>query len=95
MKDRSAFALAGIWEVWQHPAGIDIRTFAVLACAPNKMMSAIHNCMPVVLRSNDYGVWLSSEPYPSDLMKRFEADATTLWPITPASCPSEKLGLKI
>lgn len=92
LKDRSAFALAGIWEVWQHPAGIDIRTFAVLTCAPNRKMAAIHNRMPVVLRPDHYGRWLSSTPDPSDLMKPFEADAMTLWPITRGVMSARKAG---
>ncbi|MBY4608011.1 SOS response-associated peptidase [Rhizobium sp. 9T] len=82
MKDRSMFALAGIWEVWRHPAGIDIRSFAVVTCPANEMMAPIHNRMPVVLRAEDYGRWLSSDPNPRGLMKPFDDDAMMMWPIT-------------
>jgi len=82
MKDRSMFALAGIWEVWRHPVGIDVRSFAVVTCPPNGMMATIHDRMPVVLRPEDYGRWLSADPDPRDLMKPFDDDAMTMWPIT-------------
>ncbi|WP_049735287.1 SOS response-associated peptidase [Rhizobium ecuadorense] len=81
MKDRSMFALAGIWEVWHHPAGIDIRTFAVVTCPSNQMISAIHNRMPVVLRREDYERWLSPVRDPRDLMKPFAAVKLTMCPI--------------
>ncbi|WP_116408181.1 SOS response-associated peptidase [Rhizobium leguminosarum] len=75
MRDRSMFALAGIWEVWRHPAGIDIRSFAVVTCPANEMMATIHDRMPVVLRPKDYQRWLSADPDPSELMRPFDDDA--------------------
>ncbi|ANM11340.1 MULTISPECIES: SOS response-associated peptidase [unclassified Rhizobium] len=82
MRDRSMFALAGIWEVWRHPVGIDIRSFAVVTCPANEMMATIHDRMPVVLRPEDYQRWLSADPDPRGLMRPFDDDAMTMWPIT-------------
>ncbi|WP_049730652.1 SOS response-associated peptidase [Rhizobium ecuadorense] len=81
LKDRSTFALAGIWEIWRHPIGIDIRTFAVATCPPNDMIARIHNRMPVVLRRANYERWLSTDPDPRDLIRPFDSDAMTMWPI--------------
>ncbi|PDS99883.1 DUF159 family protein [Rhizobium sp. S9] len=81
LKDRSTFALADIWEIWRHPVGIDIRTFAVATCAPNEKIATIHNRMPVVLRPEDYERWMSADPGPLGLMKPFDAEAMTMWPI--------------
>ncbi|WP_064681742.1 SOS response-associated peptidase [Rhizobium bangladeshense] len=81
LKDRSTFALAGIWEVWRHPVGIDIRTFAIATCEPNELIATIHNRMPVVLRPEHYERWLSAAPDPRDLMKPFDPVAMTMWPI--------------
>ncbi|SCB62245.1 SOS response associated peptidase (SRAP) [Rhizobium aethiopicum] len=69
-------------EIWHHPAGIDIRNFAIVTCAPNKMMAAIRDRMPVILHRKDYERWMSDEPDPSDLMKPFDAEAMTMWPVT-------------
>ncbi|MBB4194911.1 putative SOS response-associated peptidase YedK [Rhizobium aethiopicum] len=81
MKTDVLFALAGIWEVWRHPAGIDIRTFAVITCAPNEMMKTLSERMPVILRRQEYERWLSPDPNPFDLMKPYSADLMTMWPI--------------
>ncbi|EJC84183.1 hypothetical protein Rleg4DRAFT_5982 [Rhizobium leguminosarum bv. trifolii WSM2297] len=81
MKDQSIFALAGIWEAWHHPIGIDIRSFAVVTCPPNEMMATIQNRMPVIIRREDYEHWLSPDPDPRDLMKPFNAEAMMMWPI--------------
>ncbi|WP_064712091.1 SOS response-associated peptidase [Rhizobium bangladeshense] len=81
MKTDVLFALAGIWEIWRHPAGIDIRTFAVITCAPNEMMKTISERMPVILHRRDYQRWLSPDPNPSDLMKPYSAELMTMWPI--------------
>ncbi|MEH7844569.1 SOS response-associated peptidase [Rhizobium laguerreae] len=80
MKTDVLFALAGIWEVWRHPAGIDIRTFAVITCPSNEMMATISKRMPVILRQKDYERWLSPDPNPSDLMKPYPAELMTMWP---------------
>lgn len=83
MADGSPFALAGIWERWKDPAGVEIRNFAIITCAPNSMMATIHDRMPVVLHREDYERWLSAEPDPHDLMKPFPAELMTMWPIGP------------
>ncbi|WP_245456738.1 SOS response-associated peptidase family protein [Rhizobium hidalgonense] len=81
LKDRSIFDLAGIWEAWHHPVGVDLRSFAVVSCPPNEMIAPIQNRMPVILRPEDYERWLSPDPDPRDLMKPFVAKAMTMWPI--------------
>lgn len=82
MADGSPFALAAIWESWRSPEGEDIRTFAVLTCAPNAMMAEIHNRMPVILHPADYAAWLNErDPNPAGLLKPFPAELMTMWPI--------------
>jgi putative SOS response-associated peptidase YedK len=81
MKSGEPFALAAIWEMWRDPkTEEDIKTFTVLTCEPNEMMATIHNRMPVVLHSADYGRWLMG-PDPADLMRPFPADLMTMWRI--------------
>src|SRR5262245_26500441 len=49
LKDDSTFAFAGLWERWRDPAsGKDVRTFAIITCAPNEKVAAIHDRMPVI-----------------------------------------------
>ncbi|WP_064691530.1 SOS response-associated peptidase [Rhizobium aegyptiacum] len=82
MRDKAPFALAGICEVWRHPAGIDVPTFAVVTCAPNETIADVNDRMPVIVDRKDYERWLSPEPDPCDLMKPFDAEAMARWPIT-------------
>ncbi len=82
MKSGEPFALAGIWDTWRDPkTDEDIRTFCVVTCPANEMMSTIHDRMPVILHRQNYDRWLSSEPDPSELMKPFPAELMTMWPI--------------
>jgi putative SOS response-associated peptidase YedK len=49
---------AGLWETWSDPDGGDIDTGAILTIQSNRMMSAIHHRMPVILKREDFGTWL-------------------------------------
>jgi putative SOS response-associated peptidase YedK len=83
MKDRSPFAVAGIWENWTRPDTAEaIRTFAVITCEANELVSQIHDRMPVIIAPTDYDRWLGQEPDPRDLVKPFPAEPMTMWPIS-------------
>jgi putative SOS response-associated peptidase YedK len=83
MKDRSPFAVAGIWENWTRPdTGEAIRTFAVITCEANELVSQIHDRMPVIIAPTDYDRWLGQEPDPRDLKKPYPAEPMTMWPIS-------------
>jgi putative SOS response-associated peptidase YedK len=48
MKDRSPFALAGLWENWKDPStGEWVRTFCVLTTSANELVASIHDRMPL------------------------------------------------
>jgi putative SOS response-associated peptidase YedK len=83
MKDRSPFAVAGIWENWTRPdSGEAIRTFAVITCEANQLVNQIHDRMPVIVAPTDYDRWLGLEIDPRDLMKPFPAELMTMWPVS-------------
>ena len=46
-------AMAGIWDVWQTPEGIDLTTFAILTTKPNAEMKMVHDRMPVILSTEE------------------------------------------
>lgn len=84
MKDGEPFALAAIWENWQHP-GTDewVRTFAVITTPANDLMRDIHDRMPAIIPPIAYDRWLSTiEPDPRDLLVPFPSEPMTLWPIS-------------
>jgi putative SOS response-associated peptidase YedK len=83
MKDRSPFAVAGIWENWTRPdTGEALRTFAVITCEANELVGQIHDRMPVIIAPTDYDRWLGQETDPRDLMKPFPAELMTMWPVS-------------
>jgi putative SOS response-associated peptidase YedK len=83
MKDRSPFAVAGIWENWTQPdTGEAVRTFAVITCEPNDLVNQIHDRMPVIISPAEYDRWLGTETDPRDLMKPFPSKLMTMWPVS-------------
>jgi len=80
MADQSPFAFAGLWEHWQDPQGSVLESCTILTAGSNDLVSSIHDRMPVILRPDDYGLWLDTaragpdllqpllKPYPSERM---------------------------
>jgi putative SOS response-associated peptidase YedK len=84
MKDGSPFAVAGIWESWEHPETKKIiRTFAIITTEANELVRTIHDRMPVIIAPADYHRWLSPiEPDPNDMMKPYPSEPMAIWPIS-------------
>lgn len=84
MKDRSPFAIAGIWTGYQAAEGEWQHTFAVLTCPANDIVGEIHDRMPVIIAPKDYDRWLSTaEPDPHDLLRPYPSEPMAVWPISP------------
>ena len=58
--DGSPLALAGIWQDWG-PEGERMATCAIVTCAANEKLSELHHRMPVILRPEDWPLWLGEE----------------------------------
>ena len=58
--DRGLFAFAGIWDEAVLGDGSAIEAFAILTTEPNRIMSPIHDRMPVILASEAWATWLES-----------------------------------
>ena len=65
--DRSIMSVAGIWERWADPAGVEVQTFAVITTGANGFMAPIHDRMPVILEPGDEDSWLSADTEPAAL----------------------------
>src|SRR5512143_819583 len=64
------FGFAGIWAFDRAPGGTRLATCAILTCAPNELMAAIHNRMPVILPAAARERWLDSKASEHDLRSR-------------------------
>lgn len=58
MADSSPMPLAGIWEHWKSPDGKVVESFSILTTAANKLISTLHDRMPVILQPNMFSIWL-------------------------------------
>jgi putative SOS response-associated peptidase YedK len=52
------FAFAGLWDRWTDSGGIAIETCSILTTTANALTSSVHNRMPVILKREDYDLWL-------------------------------------
>ena len=76
---RAPFAFAGLWETWRTPEGDPLMSCTIVTCAPNALLGALHNRMPVILAKRDFDPWLDPSvaaeavqgllrPYPAEEM---------------------------
>ena len=67
MTDESAFAFAGIWDSWG--TGERIRSCAIITTAANETVQPVHERMPVILRPENYRLWLDPQTDSGSLVK--------------------------
>lgn len=53
------FTLAGLWETWHAPNGLDVTSFTVVTTRANEFMSRLHDRMPVFLSPEQRVKWLA------------------------------------
>jgi putative SOS response-associated peptidase YedK len=80
------FAFAGLWERWRDPSGQWVKSCSILTTTPNAVTSAVHHRMPVILRKDDYDVWLDpgmqSVAAISEMLKPYDARLMRSYPIS-------------
>ena len=82
---RPPLALAALWEAWRDPAGEILRTVTLVTTAANRTMAPIHERMPVILRAEDWPVWLGEQAGSATVLMRPCADGLIdHWPVSPA-----------
>jgi putative SOS response-associated peptidase YedK len=59
LKSNRPFALAGLWETWHSPAGMDVVSFTIVTTHADAFMSKLHDRMPVFLSSDARAKWLA------------------------------------
>jgi putative SOS response-associated peptidase YedK len=59
-RDGGPLGLAGIWERWRGAGGVELETCAIVTTAPNRVLGAIHDRMPVLLTPPQCRTWLEA-----------------------------------
>lgn len=87
LRDERVFSFAGLYDIWSDPEGNKLATCTIITTQPNRLMSDIHNRMPVILRAEDEAEWLDREnmnvssllkllqPYESEKMRAYPVSA--------------------
>jgi putative SOS response-associated peptidase YedK len=69
LKERSATAIAVIWEHWTGPGRGSLETFAMVTVPPNALIATITDRMPALIADENWGKWLGEEPASIDELK--------------------------
>ncbi len=60
LNQKDIFSFAGIWTKWCSQNSL-INTFSILTTQANKVLTPIHERMPVIIKPSDYKSWLASD----------------------------------
>jgi putative SOS response-associated peptidase YedK len=81
-ENTGAFAMAGLWEVWDGDDETDpVPSVTILTTDSNPTMAPIHDRMPVILSAAEEETWLNGDPderrdlcrpYPDDDLRAYE-----------------------
>lgn len=88
LKDGSVFAFAGLWDCWLNLAtGGPLETCTIITTTPNSILSDVHDRMPVILRPEDYDLWLDpamrNPARVLPLLAPFDAREMRKYPVSP------------
>jgi putative SOS response-associated peptidase YedK len=87
LKSGRPFAFAGLWDTWRSPEGTAISSCAIITTAPNEILAAIHNRMPVILDRSAHSVWLDPRESRADrvteLLGPYPAGEMEAYPVSP------------
>jgi putative SOS response-associated peptidase YedK len=59
LRNRALLGLAGLWEKWVPESGEPVHTFTIVTTRANRLVSEVHERMPVIIAPADYQRWLS------------------------------------
>lgn len=83
-RDARPVAFAGLWETWTGPNGEEIDTACIVTTAANRLLTPLHDRMPVVIAPEAFDLWLDCTrvdaltataliaPAPEDLFEAYE-----------------------
>jgi putative SOS response-associated peptidase YedK len=85
--ERAVLAMAGIWSVWKDPeTGLWVPSVAVITTEANRLMSRIHDRMPVLLPREAWDDWLDPAMDDRDYLQSLLApppdDVLGMYPIS-------------
>jgi putative SOS response-associated peptidase YedK len=82
LRNGALIAFAGLWEKWTPEGGEPVETFTIITTAASKLVSEVHDRMPVIIAPVDYQLWLIASPATAQKLLRPYASGLSLTPIS-------------
>jgi putative SOS response-associated peptidase YedK len=80
LRNGALIAFAGLWEKWEPEKGEPIETFTIITTEASRLVSEVHDRMPVIIAPVDYQRWLTA---PTAIAKRLLVPYTSGLTIAP------------
>jgi putative SOS response-associated peptidase YedK len=86
VNDGELFAFAGLWDEWRNAQGELVESCTILTTMSNSLLAGIHDRMPVILRPDDYELWLDpafrDTSSRSEMLRPFNAGLMSRHPVS-------------
>ncbi|MBV8736407.1 MAG: SOS response-associated peptidase [Alphaproteobacteria bacterium] len=82
VRNGALIAFAGLWEKWTPESGDPVETFTIITTAASKLISEVHDRMPVIIAPADYQLWLTASPATAKKLLLPYASGLTITPIS-------------
>jgi putative SOS response-associated peptidase YedK len=85
LQRQEIFSVAGLWESWKSPSGMDLHTFTIITVKANEVVAALHGRMPAILFPEEESLWLDEQVRTEDLLsllKPYPADNMYGYPVS-------------
>lgn len=86
LRSKQPFAVAGLWESWQHPSTQEtVRSCTIITTTPNSVISPFHHRMAAILTPEEEDLWLDESLQTQDLIKLlrpYQADEMEAYPVS-------------
>lgn len=70
LKEKEVFGFAGLWEEWlDKETGEAVETCSIITTEANEVLKPVHDRMPVILKSENYGQWLDRKEKNTDRLQ--------------------------
>ena len=80
-KERSLFALAGLWESWSNGED-EFISCTIITTQANEKAASIHHRMPVIIQPEDYTLWLGNLDERKQLLTNLPEIELKIYPVS-------------
>ncbi len=86
LRSRRPFVMAGVWDRWKPASGTPLVSCAIVTCPANRLVTPVHDRMPVIVPADARTAWLAKDADPkalTALLQPFPEDAMEAYPVSP------------